>query len=399
MKQEIVVIDDDLDVSNLVKDVAEARGIACTTTADAASFMGALTPETTLIFLDLIIPGVDGVEILRQLAGKHCSAGIVLMSGIGKRVIESASTLGQSLGLDIVGNLAKPFRIAELETLLDGQIQHSPPLILKPGKDIEFEEAELSWAVTRDEFVLHYQPQIEIATGDIVGLEGLVRWEHPKHGLIFPDNFIENVEDLGLIDPLTFLVVRHGLSEIGLFTPMFPHQLTLSLNVSPTSLLDIDFTNRFIAVVNSHHFRPEDIILEITESGLIRELSRTLDVLTRLRMKGVQLSIDDFGIGYSMMQQIRNVPATEIKIDKSITQAIQIEADRVIIQKTIELGHELGMKVVAEGVETYEQLDFLASQGCDIAQGYLFSKPLPSMRLMEWLVNYRPHAPRKLAEG
>jgi EAL domain-containing protein (putative c-di-GMP-specific phosphodiesterase class I) len=389
LSQKILAIDDDADVGALVDEVAQAMGIPCTVTTDAESFMRALTPDTTMILLDLMIPGLDGIEILRKLADEGCRAGIVMMSGIGKRVIESADALGQSLGLRIVGHLAKPFRIAELEALLAGQIECAPKPPVRSSREIHFEEAELWLAVERDEFVLHYQPQIEIATGKVVGVEGLVRWEHPRHGLIFPDNFIENAEEIGLIDQLTLLVFDHGLSEIGRFAGEDKKPINLSLNVSARSLHDLELPNRFIEMVKAHDFQPENVILEITESGLIRGLSRTLDVLIRLRMKNVRLSIDDFGTGYSMMQQLKNVPATEMKIDKSIVQNISTDNNRVILQKTIELGHELGMKVVAEGVDTEGQLNFLLEQGCDIAQGWLFSAPLSSEKLVSWLKEYR----------
>lgn len=141
-----------------------------------------------------------------------------------------------------------------------------------------------------------------------------------------------------------------------------------------------------VSSAEKHGFEPERIILEITESGLIQELSRTLDVATRLRLKGVELSIDDFGTGYSMMQQLQLVPATELKIDRLFVKDLyQNEGHRVVVQKTIELGHELGMRVVAEGVEHAEQMELLRSWGCDTAQGYLYSRPLPPGELLSWL--------------
>jgi EAL domain-containing protein (putative c-di-GMP-specific phosphodiesterase class I) len=387
--QRILVIDDDENVGMLVDEVAQQKGIPCTVTTDAASFLDALTPDTTLIFVDLIMPGTDGIEILRELARKECRAGVVMMSGIGKRVIESATALGHSLGLSIVGHLAKPFRLSELEALLTSQSEPRPELPFGTNKEIHIDDSDLWRAVERDEFVLHYQPQIEIATGKVVGLEGLVRWTHPQQGLVFPDNFIGRVEDLGLIDRLTLLVFEHGLSEVGLFRREGQSPMTLSLNVSARSLRDLEFPNRFMEILRVHHVQPQNVILEITESCLLREFSRTLDVLTRLRMKNVQLSIDDFGTGYSMMEQLKNVPATEMKIDRSIIQNMRRDGDRVILQKTIELAHELGMRVVAEGVETQGQLDFLGNRNCDIVQGYLFSRPLSSDKLIAWLSEYR----------
>jgi len=386
--ERIIVIDDDPDIGMLIADIAESMGFVCEVTKDAESFLRTLRPDTSMIFLDLLIPGFDGIEILRQLAQRRCKTRIVMMSGMDKRVIESARALGDSLGLTIVGHLTKPFHIAQLETLLGIQRELQPPP--SPGKkpEIQFEKHELLSAIERDEFVLHYQPQVEISTGRVVGVEGLVRWLHPQQGLIFPDSFIPIAEEQGLIDLLTARVFQHGLSKIGSFPQNGSGPLTISLNISATSLRDLDFPDRFTNLVRFHKLQPENVILEITESVLIRELSRSLDILTRLRMKGVKLSIDDFGTGYSMMQQLKNVPATELKIDKSIIQNFGNNSDRVIAQKSIELGHELGMTVVAEGVETQAQLDFLTRQGCDIAQGYLFTKPISSEAFVEWLQNY-----------
>ena len=164
----------------------------------------------------------------------------------------------------------------------------------------------------------------------------------------------------------------------------------LSLNASVYSLHDLKFPDMLVSIAEKHGISPANVTIEITESGLIEELSRTLDILTRLRMKQVKLSIDDFGTGYATMQQLRNIPATELKIDKSFVQDMQgNEKDRIMVRKTIEMGHELGMRVVAEGVETREQLDILRQDGCDCVQGYLFSRPLPPAELVVWLKTYR----------
>jgi EAL domain-containing protein (putative c-di-GMP-specific phosphodiesterase class I) len=152
------------------------------------------------------------------------------------------------------------------------------------------------------------------------------------------------------------------------------------------SLRDLSYTDRFMSMVKDAGIEAERVTLEITESGLIKEQSSTLDVLTRLRMKQVKLSIDDFGTGYAMMQQLKLVPATELKIDKSFVQNMLVsDSDRVMVQKTIEIGHELCMGVVAEGVETLEQLEFLRRSGCDRIQGYLFSRALPMEQLVGWV--------------
>ncbi|MES2237595.1 MAG: EAL domain-containing response regulator [Pseudomonadota bacterium] len=382
----ILVIDDDADVGEFIFTVAQSMNFRCTATTNAVEFMAALNPEVTLVMVDLIMPDMDGVELLRWLGQQQCKAGILLMSGLDKRVLETAEVLGGSLGLAVVGRLQKPFRLTELEKMLASHTTTGAASLSPQRPPIAITANDLQRAIDRNEFVLHYQPQVDIATGRVVGLEALVRWQHPELGLVFPDSFIGKAESFGLIDQLGWLVVHRGLAEFPRFALKDGSFPTLSLNVSAHSLTDLKFPDTYVALTKKYGVPPESTILEITESGLIENLSSALDILMRLRMKRVQLSIDDFGTGYSMMQQLRNVPATELKIDKSFVHEMQ-EKDgaRVVVQKTIEIGHELGMKVLAEGVEIAEQLEFLRANNCDLAQGYFFSRPLAVLDLLAWL--------------
>jgi len=333
---------------------------------------------------------MDGIEMLRLLSEQKCKAGIVLMSGVGIRVLETAAQLAQVLRLSIVGHLQKPFRLTELEEVL---ARHAEPVALSishEGAQFITLNEELRSAIERNEFVIHYQPQIDIATGCVIGVEALVRWQHPERGLIFPDHFIRRAEELGLIDKLDWLVADRAMSEVGQFTNGDGRALMLSLNASVYSLFDLKFPDILVSIAEKYGISPGNITIEITESGLINELSRTLDILARLRMKEVRLSVDDFGAGYAMMQQLKNIPATELKIDKSFVQDLQGNGKVcIMIQKTIEMAHELDMQVIGEGVETPEQLDFLRSNGSEGAQGYLFTRPLPPREMVNWLGAYR----------
>lgn len=387
----ILVIDDDDDVRAFVCDAAAGLGLPCTATSDPRALLELLVPDTTLILLDLMMPGMDGIEVMRLLAARHCKARIVLMSGIGERVLETAEKLAHSLGLCLAGHLQKPFRLAELEHVLRG---HAPPQAVAPPEPqpaVDIPEEELRRAVERGEFVLHYQPQIEIATRKVCGLEALARWQHPRRGLIFPDNFIARIESLGLSDRFGWLMINRGLSEAKQFVDQAGQMLRMSFNASVDSLRDLRFPDTFASLLQKHGVAPERIVIEITETGLIKEIHHTLDVLTRLRVKNIELSIDDFGTGYAVMQQLRNIPATELKIDRTfVMNMLSNGSDRIMVQKTIEIGHELGMSVIAEGVETEEQLEFLRWKGCDQAQGYLISRPLAPQKLAAWLKDYRP---------
>jgi EAL domain-containing protein (putative c-di-GMP-specific phosphodiesterase class I) len=385
----ILVVDDESDVGEFVFAAAQGMGFECAVTTDAKTFLEALTPDTTLILLDLLMPEIDGVELLRLLGEQKCKAGIVLMSGVGKRVRETAEQLAQILGLSIVGHLQKPFRLAELEEVLTRSA--GPSTSPAVHTDTQFPQNEdLRSAIERNRFVLHYQPLIEIATGEVTGVEALVRWQHPERGLIFPDSFISRAEELGLIDELSWLVINRGMSEVGQFANGDGKAPILSLNASVYSFHDLKFPDTLVSIAEKNGVSPVNVTIEITETGLIEELGRTLDILARLRMKEVKLSIDDFGTGYATMQQLKNIPATELKVDKSFVENMQSsDQDRILVRKTIEMGHELGMRVIAEGVERPEQLEILRQDGCDGAQGYLFSRPLPPEGLVSWLEEYR----------
>ena len=385
-KGKILVIDDEADVGDFVAATAEGLGLTCCTTTDAASLPELLTPDVNLILLDLMMPEMDGVEALRLLSELKCRAGIVLMSGISSRVLETAERLANTLGLFVVGHLAKPFSLAQLEEVLQNHHVPGSTMPVVPTSVLPVPDEHLHDAIARNEFVLHYQPQIDIATGKATGVEALARWLHPERGLIFTDFFITRMEKLGLIDALGWLVADRALEEVKLLSVENQPLPRLALNASVNSLCDLKFPDRFSALLQKHKTHPQNVILEITESGLINELSNTLDVLTRLRVKSIKLSIDDFGTGYAMMQQLVNVPASELKIDRAFVMNMHInKSDRIMVEKSIEIGHELGMEVIAEGVETKEQLDFLRRGGCDSAQGYLFTRPLPIQDLAVWL--------------
>jgi EAL domain-containing protein (putative c-di-GMP-specific phosphodiesterase class I)/ActR/RegA family two-component response regulator len=398
--QRILVIDDDADIGDLVSAAAEAMGFQCIATTNPTSFLESLTAETTLVLLDLMMPDMDGVVLMRLLAKRKCRAGIVLMSGVGKRTIESTEQFAQAMGLCVAGHLEKPFRIHELEEVLRRLPKVQPLPIARADAGFIVEKKELQDAIKNDEFVVYYQPQIDIRSGRVIGVEALVRWRHPTRGLVFPDNFIGRMEEFGLIDQLGWIVADRGMSDVGQFARCTGKDFMLSMNASVNSLCDLDFPDTLALIAEKHGVSPQSVTIEITETGLIKEDSRVLDTLTRLRIKKMNLSIDDFGTGYAMMQQLKNIPATELKIDKSFIQEMTTGImDRIMVQKTIEMGHELGMHVIAEGVETEEQLDLLRSYGCDSAQGYLFSRPIPAQEMVNWLENHFPQAVLSGARG
>jgi len=388
----ILVIDDNFDIGEIVRAAAESLGMRCTTSTNAAELPQLLGPDVSLILLDLVMPRIDGVEALRMLSQLQCKASVVLMSGISKRVMETAEKLAQVLDLKIAGHLQKPFRLADVERLLQGHAAPFPPVEVKRPSSIDLTDQDLRNAALCNEFVLYYQPQIDLRSGRVEGLEALARWIHPERGVLAPDAFIPRLEALGEIDSFGWQMADLGLSEACQFAVNSRPAPRIALNVSIQSLRNLHFPDTFIAKARRYCVEPEDIMVEITETGLMKEPSQALDVMARLRMKNVQLSIDDFGTGYAMMQHLVDIPATELKIDRAFVHNMHMNSsDRVMVQKTIEIGHDLGMTVTAEGVETLAQLDFLRQSGCDRVQGFLFSRPLPPAAMIQWLSSYQPN--------
>jgi EAL domain-containing protein (putative c-di-GMP-specific phosphodiesterase class I) len=274
----------------------------------------------------------------------------------------------------------------ELRAFL-GAMSVNEPL---PGKRIPpvtplIGQEDLATAIREDQFEMHYQPQMDLTTGKLVGVEALVRWRHPQLGLVYPNAFIRLAEETGQIDALSWVTYARAVSEFRTLCGG-DYALELSLNLSASSLHDLGIPEKLIEIARDTGVPLSCLVLEVTETGLMRELSSALDILTRLRMKGMGLSIDDFGTGYSAMDQLRLVPATELKIDRSfVNEFTRNENALVLVEKTIEIGRRLNMRVVAEGVETEEQLRLLRKLECEVAQGYLFSRPLPMPALIRWI--------------
>ena len=244
---------------------------------------------------------------------------------------------------------------------------------------------ELAQAIARDELRLDYQPKVELATGHVVGVEALVRWQHPERGRLGPDSFVPLAEQTNQIAALTRWVMRHAVTQWrrwradGL-------EMTIAVNFSGRNLDEIDFPDVLEAFCRADDVSCSQFVIEITETSTASDEIKMMDIATRLRLKGFHISIDDFGTGYSSLVQLQRLPFSEMKIDKSFV--IQCSTSReslVIVKSIIDLAHNLNLKVVAEGLETLETLELLRRLGCDLVQGYYVGRPMEGERLPAWV--------------
>ena len=249
--------------------------------------------------------------------------------------------------------------------------------------------SELRRAIDERELVLHYQPKLELRSGQVLAVEALVRWQHPTRGLVGPNEFIDVAQETSLIRPLTLYVIDEALRQCRAWADE-GQTLAVAVNVSTRNLIDLDFPEQVAALLRKWEVGPELLELEITESAIVADMFRMRSVLERLGDMGLRLSVDDFGTGYTSLGYLRRLPISELKIDRSfVSQMATSEEDAVIVRSTIDLGRNLGLGVVAEGVEDPEVLEELRRLGCDVAQGYLMSRPIPGGELIAWLGEFK----------
>ncbi|GAB4513473.1 MAG: hypothetical protein Tsb0026_18190 [Sulfuricaulis sp.] len=252
--------------------------------------------------------------------------------------------------------------------------------------------SQIEEAMRQEQLVLYFQPKIRLQDGNVIGVEALIRWNHPKEGLIPPIEFIPQVERSTLIRPFTLWVIEHALlqcrqwQDAGLPTKV-------AVNISARNLLDSELPDDVARLLTRHRITPDYLELEITESAIVADPERALDILTKLHEHGVRISIDDFGTGYSSLAHLKRLPVSNLKIDASfVSDMTDNENDAIIVRSTVDLSHNLGLNVIAEGVENRETLDILQILDCDYAQGFFICRPIPTADVTEWLRQHTPKA-------
>lgn len=350
-------------------------------------FTGA-QPPVDIIISDLEMPGMDGMEFMRHLGAIDRPVSVILSSALDVNLISSVEAMTTAYGIALLGAVSKPVTQDKLRFLLD-KFQPPKPKVSRPAA-VDIPLDEIRRGLKAGEFLPFFQPKVGLSGGAVIGVEALARWKHPQKGLIAPYAFIPAMEKSGLIDDLTWIMLeesaRHCREWVSRGQP-----LTVSVNLSLPSLEEPGLAERIIECVSRHNVSPKHIVLEITESAAMTDVGKALENLTRLRMKGFSLSIDDYGTGYSSIQQLSRIPFSELKIDQSfVFSALERESSKVILSSSLEMARKLGLKAVAEGVETRAHWDLLVQLGCDIAQGYFIAKPMDLAAFEEWMLSWIP---------
>lgn len=335
-----------------------------------------------LLISDLNMPGMDGIEFLRRLAEKGYRGDLILSSGVEERLLQTAAEFALARGMNLRGTLHKP---VTRDALL-GMLTHPrTPVVTSPALPSEMVTTEdILEGLRRDEFEVHFQPKVDAATLRAVGVEALARWRHQGRE-IPPDVFIVAAERHGLIAQLSEALITKALIG-GARMEEAGYPLVVAVNVSANWLADVRLPEFILASIQATHFRAENLILEITETGLMADMATALDVMSRLRLKGFKLSIDDFGTGYSSLEQLQRFPFSELKLDRAFVRgAAEKPAALAILASTLEMAGKLQLSTVAEGVETQADLDLVRGLGCNLVQGWLVARAMPLAALLEWL--------------
>jgi len=368
----LLVLDDDEGIAAIIGEIGTKAGFVSDITWDIDGFKRVLRQHTPdVIALDLQMPELDGVEVLRMLGDESCEAGIFLVSGMDGRTLSAAQKFGTSIGLRMLGTLQKPFSPEELLQRLRAARSLGQALTA----------ADLDCAIHNGELVIYYQPTLRRFadnTWDIDTVEALVRWEHPERGVLTPESFLRLGETSGLVRQMTDVVLQRSLEQLRAWQAK-GLDFGLRVNIPALLISDVDFPDRLETLLAEHNIDPSLLTLEVTETATLEKHPDTIDILTRLRVKEVNLALDDFGVGYSSLTQLFQLPFNEMKVDTELGKQIPHSAEvRAIVETLIDLAHKLNLKACIEGIESEEALDFVGSVGCDSAQGYLISVPIPA---------------------
>jgi EAL domain-containing protein (putative c-di-GMP-specific phosphodiesterase class I) len=391
----VLIVDDDAQLGRLVAAVAVRSGFEARVALSAREAWLALDPEPALVLLDLNMPDADGLEVLRELASRRCASLIRVFSGTDPRILRSAAQLGRDFGLRMGEPLSKPVSVAELRDMFDElaravTVDSPAPAAVPAGVRLApppVTADELRHGIRHGELFVVFQPILDLATLSPLGAEALVRWRHPVYGVVPPVQFVPLAESSGLAVEMTERIFALALEFAGRPEYVWAGRpLSISVNVAAAALIEFDLAALLAELLPAYGVSPRRLVVEVTESVMSADRTRVLEVLSRLRLRGVELSIDDFGTGTSSLERLDQFPFTELKIERAfIADLLRRPEAAAIASSTIELARRLDLRVVGEGIEDVPTLAWLRASGCSTGQGFLFARGLEEPDFLRWL--------------
>ncbi len=385
-KAHILVVEDEPEVRDVLRDFL-SRSYQCTAVDSAEEALALISAQRfDLILSDITMQRMSGLEMVPQIRVVAPQTMVVMISGL--QTIECAIAAMRVGAFDYI---TKPFDLSQVDAAVCRALEHGKLLATKQlheeslkelvkqrTEEVEL-ESSLRRAVEREEFVVHYQTQVDIESGEIVGTEALVRWQHPQFGLLHPADFISLAEKTGLIVDIGAAVMRAAAVQTRQWQADACPDFHVAVNVSARQLQEEDFVSRLFEILAESELDPASLELELTETSIV-EISKSIaTALTDIRRMGVKIAIDDFGTGYSSLSYLGRLPIDTIKLDRSFVNGATTHPDQAaVVMAIVNLAHKLRLKVIAEGVETEEQLNFLRLLRCDQGQGYFFDRPIPA---------------------
>jgi EAL domain-containing protein (putative c-di-GMP-specific phosphodiesterase class I)/CheY-like chemotaxis protein len=383
----IMVVDDDQFMCRVLARTLRELGFSQVVVVHgAATALQRLEPrqaDIDLILLDINMPEMDGVQFIRELVKRHYGGSVILVSGESSRTLQSVECLLGSLDLTSLGRLQKPVSRKALRELL----AHARPNIgcvrRNGSTGRSYSIHELRSALRHQQFVNFYQPMISLVSGEVVGMECLLRWRHPTEGLVYPAQFIPVAETYGLIGDLTRDTLKRAVQDVTAWCRA-GYCIPAAVNVTMDELMALDFPDWLSGALEG--VAAGLVSLEVTEGGAMRDLSTVLDVLSRLRLRRIRVAIDDFGTGQASLAHLRDLPFDDLKVDGSFVHGAASNATlRSMCKASLKMARQLRMRAVAEGIEQVEDWEFARHVGFDMGQGYFIAPPLPLASVHDWL--------------
>jgi EAL domain-containing protein (putative c-di-GMP-specific phosphodiesterase class I)/CheY-like chemotaxis protein len=389
----ILILEDHPFQQMYARELVASLGISHITTArdgsDAFEKIRGNPRPVDIVICDLKMEGMDGIEFIRHVATEKLAKAVILASVLDDDLQRSVEDMARAYGVTVLGRLDKPIARDDLQALIEGYAELSQSRHPRAGADgPPLSVEDIRQALKQRQFVPWFQPRINAQDRVLQGVEALARWLHPEHGTIGPDRFIPLVETHELMNEFTRVIMLQAMEQ-GRRWQLAGMQVPVSVNFSVTTLQDTDMASIIRNIAVGAGMPPKQVTVEVTETGVADNFAAVLETLTRLRMYGFSLSIDDYGTGYSSMRQLSQIPFTEVKIDRAfISRVDSTPKNRAIVNSTLSLARELNLNTVAEGVETEAELTALKTMGCDLIQGFIIARPMAGELCTEWMQKY-----------